>query len=241
MDSVRFPGKVLWKFLDMPMIEHVYRRACIALDSKDVYITTSDAAIISHMKSIDANVIISSQQHNDGTSRAAEAAGTLNYDFIVVLQADEILIDPDHLIQLINDIKTNPEIKFWNLVTSLDSESELHDGNIVKCTLNVNGDVMFIFRQNPFNGFNHKIFKKIMGTIAFEHESLKSLVALPDTTYQIANSTEQLKILEYGNRLHGLIVENSYPSTNLISDISIVKKLSEESLSQIKILKQYVS
>jgi CMP-2-keto-3-deoxyoctulosonic acid synthetase len=80
-----------------------------------------------------------------------------------------------------------------------------------------------------------------MGTIAFEHESLKSLVAFPDTTYQIANSTEQLKILEYGNRLHGLIVENSYPSINLISDISIVKKLSEESLSQIKILKQYVS
>ena len=241
MDSVRFPGKVLWKFLDMPMIEHVYRRACIALDSKDVYITTSDAAIIRHMKSIGANLIISSQQHNDGTSRAAEAVGTLNYDFIVVLQADEILIDPDHLIQLIKEIKSKPEIKFWNLVSPLDSESELLDGNIVKCALNVNGDVMFIFRQNPFNSLNHKVFKKIMGTIAFERESLKSLVAFPDTTYQKVNSTEQLKILEYGNRLHGVIVDSSYPSINLISDISIVKKLSEENLSQIKILNQYVS
>ena len=240
MDSVRFPGKVLRKFLDMPMIEHVYRRACIALDSKDVYITTNDAAIISHMKSIGANVIISSQQHNDGTSRAAEAAGTLNYDFIVVLQADEILIDPDHLIHLINEIKTNPEIKFWNLVTSLDSESELHDGNIVKCALNVNGDIMFIFRQNPFNSLEHKIFKKIMGTIAFEKESLKSLAAFSDSTCQIANSTEQLKILEYGNTLHGVFVDNSYPSINVVSDISVVKKFSEENLTQMKILNKYV-
>ena len=239
MESSRFPGKVLWKFLDMPMIEHVYRRACMALNSQHIYIASGDSEVLSYMKSIGANVTKSTGTHNDGTSRAAEAAESLNYDYVVVLQADEILIDPMHIVELLNSIKINPNSKFWNLVSHLNSDLELRDSSIVKCALNIKNEIMFMFRQNPFTSMNTKIFNKVMGTIAFDRKSLISLANESDSLYQLANSIEQLKILDYGNTLIGVLISNSYPSVNLPSDIEVVKKFSQEDSSQLKILKNY--
>jgi 3-deoxy-manno-octulosonate cytidylyltransferase (CMP-KDO synthetase) len=241
MESSRFPGKVLWKFLDMPMIEHVYRRACMALNSQHIYIASGDSEVLNYMKSIGANVTKSNRTHNDGTSRAAEAVEDLTYDYVVVLQADEILIDPNHLIELLNSIKSNPNTKFWNLVSHLNSELELNDHNIVKCALNIRSEVMFMFRQNPFTSVNPKIFNKVMGTIAFERKSLISLTNELDSLYQLANSTEQLKILEYGNTLLGVLISNGYPSVNSPSDIEVVRNFSHKDSSQVKILKNYAS
>ena len=99
---------------------------------------------------------------------------------------------------------------------------------------------MFLFRSNPFPSLNPKIFNKIMGTIAFEKRSLISLTLEPDSVFQLANSTEQIKILDYGNTLHGVLVSNSYPSINIPSDVEDVKKFSQENPSQIKILNTYV-
>ena len=240
MDSVRFHGKVLWKFHNLPMIEHVYRRACLALSPEHVYVTSGDSEILDYMKSIGVNVVKSNRTHNDGTSRVAEAIESLNYDYVVVLQADEILIEPNHLIKLLNSIRKKPDNNFWNLVTHLSSELELLDQNIVKCALNKKNEIMFLFRSNPFPSLNPKIFNKIMGTIAFEKRSLISLTLEPDSVFQLANSTEQIKILDYGNTLHGVLVSNSYPSINIPSDVEDVKKFSQENPSQIKILNTYV-
>ena len=86
---------------------------------------------------------------------------------------------------------------------------------------------------------NTKIFNKVMGTIAFDRKSLISLANESDSLYQLANSIEQLKILDYGNTLIGVLISNSYPSVNLPSDIEVVKKFSQEDSSQLKILKNY--
>jgi len=97
MDSQRFPKKVLWEFLGIPMIEHVYRRACLSLPSEHVFIASGDNEILTKMSSLSANVLRSSKEHLHGTSRVAEAVESLDYNHVIILQADELLIDPSHL------------------------------------------------------------------------------------------------------------------------------------------------
>jgi 3-deoxy-manno-octulosonate cytidylyltransferase (CMP-KDO synthetase) len=192
------------------------------------------------MKSKGANVIKSNRTHNDGTSRAAEVVEKLNYNYVAVLQADEILIDPLHLIKLFDSVKTNKEIKYFNLVTNLNSDVELNDSNVVKCALNNKNEILFIFRQSPSKDASFKIFRKIMGTIIFERNSLFALTSSPDTPLQVANSTEQLKILELGYTLKAVNVESSYPSINIEDDIEIVQNFVKDNERQKIIMSEYV-
>ena len=45
MASVRFPGKILFPFFDIPMIEHVRRRALLVDNIDDVFVATCDQQI----------------------------------------------------------------------------------------------------------------------------------------------------------------------------------------------------
>lgn len=241
MGSLRFPNKVMWKFLELPMIAHVFKRASMALESKHIFVTSEDPEILDYMKSVGANVIKSKLNHADGTSRAAEAAGTLFYENVIVLQADEILIDPDHLKKLLIAIQSKSEYNFWNLITNLNTDSETDDSNIVKCTVNRQNEIFFIFRKNPFINSDYRLIKKIMGTIAFKRDHLISLSQKPDSSLQLMNSTEQLKILEYGNTICAVQVESNYPSINTESDIKLVEDFIKTSDRQKLLIGQYVT
>lgn len=241
LNSTRFPNKVMWNFQGIPMIEHVYRRAAMALHSKHIYVTSGDSEILSHMHSVGANTIPSKLLHKDGTSRAAEAAKKLRYENVIVLQADEILIDPDHLQQILNSIQEKSIYNFWNLITNLNSESELNDKNVVKCVINKQKEILFIFRNNPFIDSNLNIFKKIMGTIALKRNFLITLSSMPDSPLQLANSIEQLKIIEYGYKIAAIDAQYSYPSINSRFDIQLVHKFIENHEKQKLILGCYVA
>jgi 3-deoxy-manno-octulosonate cytidylyltransferase (CMP-KDO synthetase) len=222
------------------MIEHVYKRASMALDPKHIFVTSGDSEILNYMNSVGANVIQSKLNHTDGTSRAAEAAKELIYESVIVLQADEILIDPEHIEQLLISIQKKSEYNYWNLITNLNSDTEVDDPNIVKCVLNIQEEIFFIFRKNPFISSNFKLFKKIMGTIAFTRDKLISLSDMSDSPLQIANSIEQLKIIEFGNTIAGIEVESTYPSINTQSDIQLVKNCIRDNFKQKILLGKYV-
>jgi CMP-2-keto-3-deoxyoctulosonic acid synthetase len=79
-----------------------------------------------------------------------------------------------------------------------------------------------------------------MGTIIFERNSLFALTSSPDTPLQVANSTEQLKILELGYTLKAVNVESSYPSINIEDDIEIVQNFVKDNERQKIIMSEYV-
>jgi 3-deoxy-manno-octulosonate cytidylyltransferase (CMP-KDO synthetase) len=239
LDSSRFPGKVMWKFRNMPMIEHVYQRTCLTFPAKHTYIASGDHEILNHMSSVGANVIISKKIHNNGTSRSAEAAFHLPYENIIIIQADEILLDPEHLLVLLNDMNNNIDNNFFNLVTSLGDSTELGDISIVKCIMEQDNAISFLFRKiEDFQEVSEKI-NKVMGVLAFRKESLLRLTKKPDSKLQKLTSIEQFKILENGFNLRGVPVSYGYPSINSPEDIDIVKESIEKSKIQKNILWKY--
>jgi 3-deoxy-manno-octulosonate cytidylyltransferase (CMP-KDO synthetase) len=239
LNSSRFPGKVMWKFRNMPMIEHVYQRTCLTFPAKHTYIASGDHEILNHMSSVGANVIISEKIHNNGTSRSAEAAFHLPYENIIIIQADEILLDPEHLSTLLNDMNKNIDHNFFNLVTSLSDRTELDDISIVKCIMEQDNAISFLFRKIEDIQEVPGKFNKVMGVLAFRKDYLHRLTKKPDSKLQKITSIEQFKILENGFNLRGVPVDYGYPSINNPEDIDIVKRLIEKSKIQKTILWEY--
>ena len=58
--SVRFPGKILYDFFGIPMIEHVRRRALLCDSLSKVYVATCDDQIASKVQSFGGDVILTS-------------------------------------------------------------------------------------------------------------------------------------------------------------------------------------
>jgi 3-deoxy-manno-octulosonate cytidylyltransferase (CMP-KDO synthetase) len=221
------------------MIEHVYRRACLALPTEHIYIASGDDEILSKMSSLSANVLRSSKKHLHGTSRVAEAVESLDYNHVIILQADELLIDPSHLKALMDKIHKLQEINCFNLITNIDNNSQLVDKNIVKCFVDSDLNITHLFRFDEENKKRRPVYK-IMGTIAMTKQSLIHLSKVEDSKNQEVLSIEQLKIIDNGFSLSGVIVDSNYPSINTFKETQIVKAYVDENFRQKQILASYV-
>ena len=93
LESERLPRKVLKMSSGLPMIEHVWRRAQLTNPVIETVIATDSEEIKKVCENFGAKCYITSKNHPNGLSRISEISSRLNWDFYIVLQADEILID----------------------------------------------------------------------------------------------------------------------------------------------------
>jgi len=120
LDSERLPGKVLKDFLGMPMIEHVWRRAQLTNPLLETVIATDSSEIKKTAEKFGANCILTSKDHKNGLSRVGEIVDVLKWDHYLVLQADEILIEPESLNLLARTTLSNSKFQFFNLIPEFD-------------------------------------------------------------------------------------------------------------------------
>ena len=132
LQSERLPNKVLRPFLGKVMIEHVWKRANLIEEKAEIVVATDSLEIKTVCETFGANVILTSESHQNGLSRTGEIAKILNWDFYVILQADEILIDPRNLELLIKTIKEENSSPFYNLITNLKFDYEFFSFGLEK-------------------------------------------------------------------------------------------------------------
>ena len=86
------------------MIQRVYEQASKAFD--DVVVATDDDKIFSNVQSFGGKAVMTSENHQSGTDRCAEAAVVYNqckeqeFDVVINIQGDEPFIKPQQLKQL---------------------------------------------------------------------------------------------------------------------------------------------
>ena len=103
--SSRFEGKPLKDICGHSMIEWVYKRAKNA-DIDGLVVATDDERIFEAVKKFGGNVVMTAENHQNGTSRIVEVINKdkfKNYDFVINIQGDEPLID----IESINFLENN--------------------------------------------------------------------------------------------------------------------------------------
>lgn len=239
LSSSRFPRKVMHEVSGLPMLEHVRRRALLCEGFKEVLIATCDDEIAEMVSNYGGNYVMTSKSHINGTSRVAEAIKKIDCTHVIILQGDEPLILPRHLDLLIENIKKEPDVDVWNLVANLDDESELDRHSFVKGAINHSGNIMFCFRKTPcFSEFNHqsKFIKKLLGVIAFRKDFLLKLKDMEPTPIEMAESIEQMRVIENNISIKGVLVSPSLPSVNEPHELFEVINLLKVDVEQKKYL-----
>ncbi len=114
MDSKRLPGKVLLPILGKPVLWHIYNRLKFSKKIDEICISTSN-------RQVDEPIIESAKLHGikfyrgsaeNLVSRHLGAAKAFDADVIIRVTADDPLIDPEIIDQLISLYEKNPSADF---------------------------------------------------------------------------------------------------------------------------------
>ena len=225
MASSRFPDKILYPFFNVPMIEHVRRRASLSENISEVIVATCDEEIADVIRQFGGQVIMTSFDHVNGTTRMAEALQGFDYTHAILLNGDEPLVKPSHIDLMVQAIHAKPEEDAWNGVGNLENEEELDKHSFVKCSVAADGRILYCFRRSPsFAEFpsQEKYIKKVLGVIGFKKSCLQRLTKLPAAVTETTESIEQMRLIENNISLHSVLFDESLPSVNEPHEAEIV-------------------
>ena len=204
--STRFPGKPLAYIGGSPMLRHVYERVSASGLFDMVVIATDDSRILGVAESWDANVIMTSEEHESGTERCAEVISKLEaqFDIVVNVQGDEPFISMEPLKQLVS-LFENKDVEIGTLVQKIEDERDIENPNVVKAVLGINKQALY-FSRSPIPYVRDKshtetVFMKHIGIYGYRTSVLQKIVKLAPGALEKAESLEQLRWLENGYRI----------------------------------------
>lgn len=204
--SERLPGKPLRTIAGQTMLQHVYTRGMESSASK-VIIATDDQRIAAAAEKFDAEVCLTSTEHESGTERLAEVSRTMNWtdnQVVVNLQGDEPLMPPELIDQcaaLLEDGLAN----MATLASPLKSAEELSNPNVVKVLLDEASNALY-FSRAPIPYSRSVETDELAIETALHHHGiyayrvavLQQLVAAPASAIEQCEKLEQLRALSLG-------------------------------------------
>ena len=210
--STRFPGKPLANIGGKPMIQRVYEQTQKQL--YHVYVATDDPRIEEAVKKFGGRVVMTSEKHQSGTDRCAEALTkiekqeNITFHAIINIQGDEPFINPAQ-IEAVTDCFNDPETQLATLVKPIDNKEDLFNPNKPKVVVDCSQQALF-FSRSPIPYFRglpesdwiqkHKYYNHI-GLYGYRTDVLREITKLEQSPLELTESLEQLRWLENGYRI----------------------------------------
>jgi len=227
--STRFPGKPLALIAGKPMIQHVYERVAKS-NLTDVVVATDDIRIIEAVKSFGGKVTMTREDHLNGTCRVAEVAELFPHaQFIVNIQGDEPLIDPNLINRLIEAFETG--VPMVSVKRKISDISEINSPDCVKVVTSTENRAIYFSRSPiPFNrDSEHVVFYKHIGIYGYERNFLFRYITLEPTPLELTEKLEQLRVLENGYEITMVETDRDFIGVDRPEDIiRVEKELSRE-------------
>jgi 3-deoxy-manno-octulosonate cytidylyltransferase (CMP-KDO synthetase) len=232
--STRFPGKPLVSIDGKSMIRRVYEQALKAESLDQVVVATDDSRIFDHVKEFGGEVLMTSPDHQNGSSRCHEVLEILSrtdqsfkYDVVINIQGDEPFIDPQQIDKVTN-LFIDPLVEIGTLAKKIAKTQELFNPNSVKVIFGKKKNAIYFSRQTvPFlRDINEKDwvenydFYKHIGIYGYRAEVLKKIVKLKSSKLEEAEKLEQLRWLENGYKIGVEITEFEGVSIDTPDDLS---------------------
>ncbi len=215
LKSSRFPNKPLARILDLPMVEHVRRRALLCGLLDEVYVATCDQAILDVVIRAGGRAVMTADTHERCTERVEEAMYSLKGDVVAIVQGDEPLLLPEAIQQVVSPFLEDDTLLCTNLVSPIESEKDFDDPDIVKAATDQNGFIMF-FSRAPIPYFRQRVpcpVYRQTGIWAFKVDFLKKYSSLAPTSFEQVESIDMLRLLEHGYRI--LAVPTNYETVGV--------------------------
>ena len=203
MASSRLPGKPLADIGGIPMIVHVWRRACEA-DVGAVVVACAEQEIADAVAGAGGHAVLTRPDHPSGSDRVYEALGKIGAtsEVVINLQGDLPTIDPGDIRKLTATlVSAHPSADIATLVTQIRGEYEASDPNVAKAVVAFasGADIAraIYFSRLPVPSGDAPRYHHI-GIYAYRRKSLDLFVALPPSALEKSERLEQLRALEAG-------------------------------------------
>jgi 3-deoxy-manno-octulosonate cytidylyltransferase (CMP-KDO synthetase) len=221
--STRFPGKPLSLLRGKTLVQHVYENSRGAHLIEDVIVATDNEAIFDKVLSFGGKAVMTGKEHPSGTDRIAEVAASLDYDIVVNVQADEPLVRPqmiDDVISLLLDERAS----MGTLIKKVTDVEEILDPHVVKVVIDEEGFALYFSRSPiPYHRDDWKLVSKEqraksrdmrgtfeiqkfycykhIGIYSYRREVLLALSSMEPTGLEKIEKLEQLRALEKGIKI----------------------------------------
>ncbi len=210
--STRLPRKVLREVAGIPMVCHVYRRACQSDLLTDLLVATDSEEVVAVCRAHGIPAVMTSADHPSGTDRVWEVSRGRAGDIYVNIQGDEPLITPGHIRALVEPFQRQPETQVVTLKTRATAE-EAPSPHVTKVVTDVRGNALY-FSHAPIPADRDRagtvVYWKHVGLYAYRREALETFHRFPPSPLETAERLEQLRFLENGIPIH--VVETSEPT-----------------------------
>ncbi|MFC1745055.1 3-deoxy-manno-octulosonate cytidylyltransferase [Candidatus Riflebacteria bacterium] len=222
LQSSRLPRKAMLDICGLPMIVHVFKRCLLAKTLDEVYVATDSKEIYQCVLQYGGKAIMTSDKHQTGTDRIAEAAKKLDCEIVVNIQGDEALVNPSHIDAVVSAMKDDPGVKVAILINPYYKRNSPSD---IKVVIDTIGDVLYLSRTDiPSDARSEKpqLFKAYH-IIPFKKEFLLEYAAMEQTPLEKIEFNEYLRILENGYKIRTVQVESEAISVDTEEDLNTVR------------------
>tara|TARA_B100000700_G_scaffold74903_1_gene83748 strand:+ start:247 stop:984 length:738 start_codon:yes stop_codon:yes gene_type:complete len=231
MSASRLAGKPLLKINDLPIICHVVNKAQEA-NIGEVYVATEDQEIVDAVKENGGKAVLTGK-HATGSDRIFEGYKKLNLtgiNYLINLQGDEPMINPEDIINLNNKMIEN-NINIGTLGADFKNGSLLENENVVKVVTEKKLDAnnfakaKNFFRKNA-NENNLNVYHHI-GVYAYNVSTLEKFISLQQTKNEIQKRLEQLRALDNNIEIMVVLAKSSPIGVDTKEDFLAIKKIME--------------
>ncbi len=228
--SSRLEGKPLLKANNKYIIQWVWEKAIKTKGVDRVIVATDDERIFNACKEFGAEVEMTSVNHKSGSDRIAEVASRHEeIAYIINLQGDEPLIEQANIELVINGVVNDSQADISTLVREIKDKEEVNNPNLVKCIFDVNNYAMYFSRAKiPYERNEGKSkFYGHLGIYGYKREALFKMTSLPQTSYEMSESLEQLRALQNGMKIKVSVVDNVPVGIDTMEDFEKFKSMVE--------------
>ncbi len=206
--STRLPRKLLLCETGKSLLQHTYEAASRAVRPSSVRVAADSAEIFAAVRAFGGVVEMTDPAVASGTDRVAEVARRLvGVDVVVNVQGDEPELSGESIDRVVALLEERPEAVMATLATPIRSRRQLDDPACVKVVFDASGRALYFSRSpiprarqwddalltaDPPHFFQH------VGLYAYRREFLLRLAAMPQSSLEIVEKLEQLRVLQAG-------------------------------------------
>ena len=216
------------------MVEHVYQRSLMSKSLNEVYVATCDFEIKEAVESFGGKVVMTKDTHERASDRVAEAMVKLEaemnekIDIVVMIQGDEPMVFPEMIDDAIGPLLSDQSIMVTNLMSPIKTREEHEDPNEVKVVVDKD-DFALYFSREPIpswkKGAKEVPMYKQVCIIPFRRDFLIKFNELPQTSLEIVESVDMLRVLEHGYQVKMVLSEHETYSVDTLEDLKRVESV----------------
>ena len=230
LESTRFPRKLLHPIRGKPLLLWVAERIAREAPEFPLHFAVDHALLRDCVTNAGFRAIMTSESHQSGTDRIAEANRTIGADFVINVQADEPLVTGAQIRALAKMI--SGPVPMATLATRFRRIVDFYNPNQVKVVLRRDGRALYFSRSRlPFSRdlgltIDDALLAanpclKHLGLYAYHADLLEKFAALPPGRYEQIERLEQLRVLENGHDI--LVAETDDPGLGVDTPADAVK------------------